>query len=312
MLRIDFINVGDGDAILLRHTQNGTTSTILMDCGLPYVAFMQGSQRGACVDYLMREGVDQIDHLVVSHLHMDHFGGVMPVLHHIPVKQMLALYLPPREARWICPPVRESKPTVGLCDSLNIWNDTVTFAQSLGTVCKEATEGSYAAGGMQMRMYLPDAALCARQKAMFDMLYSGTIPDDDAVYAVSKERNASSLILRAEYAGRSVLLTGDSYASCWQGRGLPPCDILKLPHHGDGKSMTEALLRALAPAIAVISCQNDPTQKKDRPNMEVLSLLLQQVPMVLCTENRAFPFYPPATRPAVRIEIEADGSILCR
>lgn len=311
MLRIDCINVGDGDAILLRHTQNGATHTVLVDCGLPYVAFTQGSQRGACIDYLMREGVEQIDRLVVSHLHLDHFGGVMAVLHHIPVKQMLALYLPPRETYWICPPVRKTKTTVGLCDALNIWNDTVTFAQSLGTVCEEATEGSFAAGGVQLQMYLPDAALCTRQKEMFDALYSGDFPDDDAIYVVSKERNASSLILRAEYAGRSVLLPGDSYASCWQDRGLPPCDILKLPHHGDGKSMTESLLRTLAPTIAMISCQNDPTQKKDRPNMETLALLLQQVPMVLCTENRAFPFYPAATRPAVRVEIRADGSIIC-
>ena len=312
MLRVDFINVGDGDAVLLRCEDGGRTRTILVDCGRPHVEFVQGSKRGSCLDWLMREGVDHIDLMVISHLHFDHFGGALAVLRHIPVANMIALYLPPEKTRWIALARREVKTIVGLCDSLNLWNDTVALAKSLGTECREAVAEHFSLGDVRLELTLPDPALRARQKALFDALYTGLDPPEEELRLVSSERNCSSLILVAEYAGRRILLPGDSYASYWQEAALPPCDILKLPHHGDGKSMNESLLRSLSPEYAVVSCQNDPTQKKDRPNAQVLALLLAQVPRVLCTENRPFPFYPAATHDALRFEIAADGGISCR
>ncbi|MDR0841777.1 MAG: MBL fold metallo-hydrolase [Christensenellaceae bacterium] len=311
MLKVDFINVGDGDAILLRCAGQGAATTVLVDCGRPYVEFTQGSLRGSCLDYLMREKIEKIDLLVLTHPHLDHIGGALSILHHIQVAQIVALYLPPEGAAWIHPPVREEKPLVGLCDLLNLWNDTVIFAKQRGSICREAQAGSISLGGLQLTFYLPDAELIARQKALFHALYRNEFPPNDVVFPISKERNCSSLLLRVVYAGKSILLTGDSYASYWQSWALPPCDILKVPHHGDGKSMTEPLIRSLHPEFAVISCQNDPTVKKDRPNVPVLELLLQNVPHVLCTENRELPGYPAATREAVRFLVEANGGIAC-
>jgi len=312
MLRVDFINVGDGDAVLFRCKTGGTERTILVDCGRPHVEFVQGSKRGSCLDWLMREGIGHIDLMVISHLHFDHFGGALAVLRHIPVAKMIALYLPPAEPNWIALPQREIKTIVGLCDSLNLWNDTVALAKSLGTECREAETAAFSLGDVTLEFTLPDPALRTRQKTLFDALYAGLELPDEEIRLISSERNCSSLILTVEYAGRRILLPGDSYASYWQDASLPPCDILKLPHHGDGKSMNESLLRSLSPEYAVISCQNDPTQKKDRPNAQVLALLLEQVPRVLCTENRPFPFYPAATYDALRFEIAADGGISCR
>lgn len=312
MLKVDFINVGDGDAVLLRCDDGGITRTILIDCGRPHVEFVQGSKRGSCLDWLMREGVDRIDLMVISHLHFDHFGGALAVLRHMPVAKILALYLPREGARWIALPEREVKTIVGMCDVLNLWNDTIVLAESQGTECREADAEDLLIGDVKLRFILPDNALRTRQKALFHTLYAGQEPHEDELRAVSAERNCSSLIVLAEYADRRILLPGDSYASYWQDAGLPHCDILKLPHHGDGKSINETLLRSLSPAFAVISCQNDPAQKKDRPNAEVLALLLEQVPRVLCTENRPFPFYPGTTQDAIRFTIERDGMISCQ
>lgn len=311
MLRVDFINVGDGDAILLREEKMGITHTVLVDCGRPHVEFVAGSKRSSCLDYLMREGIEKIDLMVVTHLHFDHMGGALAVLRHFPVAELVALYLPPKDARWICRSPRENKTVVGMCDSLNMWNDTVCVANGLGTKCREAVEAECEIGNIRLHMYLPDAALVARQKAVFHALYRAENFTDEALVDISKERNPSSLILRAEYAGRSLLLTGDSYAVCWQDKGIAPCDILKLPHHGDGKSMTEPLLRSLSPTYAVVSCQNNPESKKDRPNAQVLEMLLRLVPYVLCTENKPFPNYPARTHSAIRFLIEEDGSVYC-
>lgn len=311
MLRIDFINVGDGDAILLREEEKGEVlRTVLVDCGRPHVEFVAGSKRGSCLDYLMREGVAKIDLMVLTHLHFDHMGGALAVLHHIPVAELISLYLPPEGSSWICRSPREVKTVVGMCDALNMWNDVVSFARSLGTKCREAEAESFSIGNIRLQVCLPDAALRARQKTAFHALYNGESIPDETLEAISKDRNPSSLILLAEYAGRSILMTGDSYATCWQDSGFGPCDILKLPHHGDGKSMTEALLLSLAPTYAVISCQNNPESKKDRPNAQVLEILLRHVPYVLCTENKPFQNYPAQTHSAIRFTIEENGSVI--
>jgi competence protein ComEC len=309
MLIVDFINVGDGDAILLRCTEGCDTYTTLVDCGRPYVEFAEGSERRSCITYLMDEGVEKIDLLVLSHLHLDHIGGLLSVLHNIPVGRLLALRLPPADARWIHSLRREVKTTVGMCDILNLWNNTISFAKRLGVECREIQAESMTFGGLRLSFRLPDPELNERQNVLFQALYRGESPAEAELFSVSKERNCSSILLRAEYAGRSVLLTGDAYASCLQDTGLAPCDILKVPHHGDGKSMTESLICALRPAFAVISCQNDPAGKKDRPNAQVLTLLQRHVPHVLCTENKELPSYPAATHSAVRFVIAEDGII---
>ena len=67
-------------------------------------------------------------------------------------------------------------------------------------------------GSMKLRTFLTDRELYARQRSAFDALYRGETLPCDELCAISKERNCSSLILRVEYAGMSILLTGYAYA----------------------------------------------------------------------------------------------------
>ena len=309
MLKLDFLNVGDGDAILVRETDSGYT--LLVDTGRPCVEFTKGSRRLSALNHLMLERVDHIDRLVLTHLHIDHIGGTLEVLRHIPVKRLTAAYLPPEDARWIDQPDSELKTIVGMRDVLNLFNDVVTDAQSRGTKIEIASRApEQPAPGLMAQFTIADAALMERQKALFDLLYHGGTADEDTLYAVSKERNNSSMLLRLSYAGRSVLLTGDVYAKYLEDAPEPPCDILKVPHHGDEKSMTELLLRRLKPEYAVVSCENTVPPTKERPAPFVLDMLSALVPYVLCTENSEFPGRPAATNRAVRLEIHPDGSIL--
>lgn len=313
MLKIDFINVGDGDAALIRETRPGAEDYVmLMDCGRPHIEFAKGSLRRPALNYLMEAGIDHIDLMLLSHLHFDHIGGALAVLRHFPVKRLRALYLPPPDAGWITPPALVEKTVVGLCDALNMFRDIVAAAHTVGCLCEEANVGCETlTEKLALRLFLPDAALCARQRRVFDALYLGETPPEAEIYTVSKERNCSSLIARLGYAGRAALLTGDAYAAYWEGNGLPPCDILKLPHHGDALSLTPGLLGSLAPKYAIVSCQNDANAKKERPAAFVMEMLQKSVPRILCTENRELPAFPAATRRAVRFTIDEAGVIAC-
>ncbi|HWQ59006.1 MAG TPA: MBL fold metallo-hydrolase [Clostridia bacterium] len=313
MLKLDFINVGDGDAVLIRETKYGEPDyVILVDCGRPHIEFVKGSKRRPALNYLMGEGIDHIDLLVLTHLHFDHIGGALALMHHIPVKRLLVLYLPPEGAKWVLTPESEEKSVVGLCDALNMFRDIVDFAREKGCSIERAQNiAETLRDGLKLAVYRPDDALAERQRQVFDALYLGMRPFHDDIYAVSKERNCSSLIVRLSYAGRSILLTGDSYAEYWEHGGQERCDILKLPHHGDGKSMTEQLIRRLSPEYAVISCQNDISPKKERPSAEIVAMVQRYVPNLLCTENRELPTLPAAAREAVRITINENGAIAC-
>lgn len=308
MLKLSFLNVGDGDAILIR--EDTVDFVMLVDCGRPHVEFSNGSKRMPAINHLMKEHVDHIDLLVFTHLHFDHFGGALAVLRHIPVKKLLAAYLPPDDAGWIMPPPSNEKTVVGLCDALNLFNDIISAAKEDGTVCQLAEGGEkQLCCGLSAKVVLPDADVLARQKVVFDALYQNKNLDTDAVYAISKERNASSLRLRLRYANRSVLLTGDAYAVDWENASEPRCDILKIPHHGDEKSMTQMLLNKLQPTYAVISCENTVPSTKNRPAEHILDMLLQQTPCVVCTENHSFPQYSESSRSAVRFQLDQDGTI---
>jgi competence protein ComEC len=75
-LRVHFIDVGQGDAILIQTPEQN----ILVD----------GGERGsAVVDYLKGLDINELDLVIGTHAHSDHIGGLIDVLSNIPVKEVI-------------------------------------------------------------------------------------------------------------------------------------------------------------------------------------------------------------------------------
>ncbi len=314
MLEVFFCNVGDGDATLLvEHRTDAPDYVVLVDAGRPYLEPAEGSLRKEALYFLKAHGIEAIDLMILTHLHIDHIGGAMRVLCSLPVKRLAVLTLPPEDAEWVAPSFVSTEKTInGLCCMLNILSDLVRTAKARGTAVELAkAETERLTDRLSMTTILPKADVILRQRAVFDALYHGKTAEHDLCYRVSKERNQSSLMHGFSYAGRRILLTGDRYGFDWENEPVLPCDILRLPHHGDPKSMTPALIKRLHPGFAVISCQNSAKAKKDRPNAEVLAFVQEAVPIVLCTENREMPTLPAATYNGIRFAIEPDGRVAC-
>lgn len=72
VLRVTFLDVGQGDAVLLQAPEG---QTALVDAG-----------RGDVVPLLREMGVEQIDLLVATHPHADHIGGMAGVIQSMPVR----------------------------------------------------------------------------------------------------------------------------------------------------------------------------------------------------------------------------------
>jgi competence protein ComEC len=72
-LRVHFIDVGQGDGILLEGPDGAT-------------ALIDGGYDGdGALEYLRAHGIDRIDAMIVSHPHADHIGGLPAVLDAMPV-----------------------------------------------------------------------------------------------------------------------------------------------------------------------------------------------------------------------------------
>ena len=314
MLEVFFCNVGDGDAVLLReHRADGRDYAVLVDAGRPYVEAREGSLRKDALEYLVDRQVDHLDRMILTHPHIDHVGGAQRILRSIRVDRLEMLTVPPANARFVSRSFTSTrKQPNGLRQMLNLLRELSEAARERGTAVETILPGAQAlTDRLTMTVYYPRQEVVDRQKQVFDALYRGETVEESRCVQAARERNLASLLLRFAYGGRSVLITGDRYAADWENEDVPPCDILKLPHHGDKKSMTGALLQKLSPWCAVISCENDPNARKERPSEEIVSQLKGHVPLVLCTENRPMAALDESTTNGIRFDIQPDGAVAC-
>ena len=77
-LEIHFIDVGQGDAMLIRCDGHN----MLIDGGLP-------TQSSQIYSYLGKLDIDHLDFIIASHRHEDHVGGVSAALHCVTVVDAL-------------------------------------------------------------------------------------------------------------------------------------------------------------------------------------------------------------------------------
>ena len=88
MLLLDFINVGNGDSILIREEENGRRKfAMLVDCGHDNLLrddhpapLDPRSRRIYAGDFLKKQGIERLDLLLATHFHRDHIGGLGRVL----------------------------------------------------------------------------------------------------------------------------------------------------------------------------------------------------------------------------------------
>jgi hypothetical protein len=108
---------------------------------------------------------------------------------------------------------------------------------------------------------------------------------DDSVY------NLSSIVVLAEAGGRRMLLTGDGLAGdileglkgakLLKEGGTLHVDILKMPHHGSARNVTEEFLRAVTADHYVMSANG----KYDNPDLATLKLFSKVRGAARCTAH---------------------------
>ncbi len=225
-----FFDVGQGDAIFVRFP-NG--KNMLVDAG-------PGGYRNrfdkTLASYMRCIGASKIDHLVMSHPHSDHIGGMPKILENIRVAELDG-------------------------------NGRAFASLVYRHVLRMALERK-----VPLRILHGPAPWFKEAGVSVDALF----PPDPDLHPRDKNENEHSIVLVLRYPGGSLLLPGDierdaeNYLT--QSAADLRCDILKVPHHGGARSSGARFLDRVKARWAIISAGKD--NKFGHPTQSVLQRLM--------------------------------------
>lgn len=309
-LRLRFLNVGDGDAALVEEHSRTGVFRMLVDTGRPDVGAAPGSLRRTAREHLRALGIGRIDMLVITHLHVDHFGGLAALLSHVSFADAYAGFIPPCPGRRVPPRPGRERTVEKLAGCLDQWAADTEALAAAGCRLHQAerTLAIEPADRLRVEVVCPSETAAAFQRAAWSGMLAGESVPDGMQHWSAKYRNPGSLRVRLTYAGRTAELAGDCYGAAWEDQARP-CDIFKVPHHGDGKALTAPLAERLRPAYAVISCGADYIPRKDRPSRRTAEMLERQKTEIFFTDSFSASWRRPEYRRSVDFIIQQDGSI---
>ncbi|MBI5244940.1 MAG: MBL fold metallo-hydrolase [Elusimicrobia bacterium] len=220
-LKVFFVNVFQGDAEYLE-LPNG--KNVLIDAG-PAPSPDSEYTTPIVSNFLTRHGVTKIDHLVMTHPHADHYGGMKWVFEELQVGNFYDTRVDNSDADWdnLVRELAKKEP---------------------GCVVHYPAEGDILdwASGVKIKVL---NSCPNRDKS------SNHDPDRGSFL------NNCSIVLKISYQDSSALFMGDSQMEVetrleqTYGKGLK-ADFLKVGHHGSAYSSTEAFLKKVKPKKAYI------------------------------------------------------------
>lgn len=186
------------------------------------------------IDYLTEQGVKKLFAVVATHPHADHIGGMADVVDAFPIENFY-----------------------------------------MGTETSNTTAYRNLLRALENRGIHP---LVPAEGDSLELNSGATLtflgPADDVP---ADNLNNRSIICRFRAGDRSVLLMGDAEDEAEQSllRHEPflSCEVLRVGHHGSGGSSSLRFLRAIRPAVAVISCASE--NDYGHPHPETLKRLSQ-------------------------------------
>jgi beta-lactamase superfamily II metal-dependent hydrolase len=294
LIRLEFFPAQQGDAIWIEYGRPDAIHRVLIDAGTPATAPLIRERIESLAPNDRR-----FDLLVITHVDTDHIGGVLKLLSDLPSHTQFDDVWFNGWPQIRLAPSSKLGPVDGEILSAAIekqqlpWNKC--FKGGAVMLSKSGTPPQRnLRGGMQLTVLSPsepqlvklraewktviqDAGLDPENKDRWKRLFASaarkgvtsSILGEPNVETLARSKfdedtapaNGSTIALLAEFGGKSVLLSGDAYASVLvdalarlrKARGVRKLrvDAFKLPHHGSSGNVNRELLAAL-PSIRYI------------------------------------------------------------
>ena len=287
VLKLSFVNVGYGEAIVARSGGH----VVVIDGGpnRPEVYEQPGTMRLA--EYLHREGIRQIDCIIITHIHEDHIAGLVPVVEEFEIGGIWCNVLPEGDVAGMLECLKPSISTLSQRLYFAAWKSFAAIrrlAAARGIPMREmpGDGSSFRFGEMALTLFgMRPGAVADCRARLEEMLRER---DPDRLLELFRQNdaacNATSLAIKLEGGGLRALLTGD-LVDGWDGlraRYDLTAEVLKVTHHGQRNGMSQAMLEGADPSVIVICADRDRTFNSAHP--EIIGRAEQYM-----TERKRFP-----------------------
>lgn len=208
---ITVLDVGQGDAIFIRFPGG---KTLLIDAGHATPDFDAGEQR--IVPFLRQAGVRKLDMVIISHPHLDHFGGLPAILKALPIRSVV---------------VTDST------DDNPLFQELLATLRDAGVVLRQVRRGDV------IDDFAPARLLVLSPSPIDDPLLRTA---NNASVAVQLRVGDTAFLFPgdAETAAEMAMLPFSE---------LLQSDVLKAGHHGSATSSTTPFVAAVAPRWSIVS-----------------------------------------------------------
>jgi beta-lactamase superfamily II metal-dependent hydrolase len=189
-------------------------------------------------------GLTRIDHMLVSHYHADHFGGVMELAELIPIKEFIDHPAPTAAAEARVP------------GTLALYNDYVALRSKAKHHAAKAGDRFVLKDGVDVDVVASGGTVIARPLsgggATNPACTSGGVPAQEVT------ENPQSTAIRLEYGAFRYLDAGDLtgaplYALTCPVNLVGRVDVYNIAHHGGADGSDPSLFVAVKPRVAIFS-----------------------------------------------------------
>lgn len=215
-VQLIFVDVGQGDCLLIK-TPEG--KNVLIDSG---GSSQYDVGKKVLLPFLLKNGVQEIDMAIITHLHTDHVGGLCSLSKELPVKK------------------------VGIYEGNSLISDKVE--ERIGV---SAERFVYLTKGQSVKI---------GKDLEIEVLYPNKKSSEEynLIMENEKDENATCLVMKIMFKGVSTIMTGDIDTNGEMNilaDNSDKClntDILKVAHHGSKYGSSQEFLEAVKPKIAVV------------------------------------------------------------
>lgn len=265
MLELQFLDVGQGDSTYIRFP-NGTT--MLIDCNIRDDGFFGWFDDMLAIDPDASDEKRVLDYLVITHPHEDHIRGIGKLKDRYTIRNIWEsghrLYVPKEKQ-----------------DKYTHYYDLLNLIQKV-----KKNNGEH----IQLKAY--NTITIEEEPDVNFTVLSPTFAYLEEAQPTKRDIHDQCAVLKLEYAGRSVMFTGDSSMEAWQDRIVPyysdengrdnllDSTILHASHHCSytffkpkGKKDDEPYttgLEKIKPEITIISVGKD--NNHDHPHEDAYKL----------------------------------------
>lgn len=264
---VDFLNVGFGEATVVRMVEAERSFCLVVDGG--DVDPLTNPRRCSLEQYMKEQAIERIDVLIITHFHRDHIGGLLAVIGKVTIGQIwLHMMLPAHILQSGLD--NDSTP---LLASLTLYKELLNKAKRLALPIKLVKEPhSFHEQGISFKLLMPNRDRLQMLEDELDKLDIERLDQQqERLNVIDRLLNETALALLIRSAGKSaVLLTSDVGLDFWQPymSEIGQVHVLQAPHHGDARHISKQWLGQLSPQIVIVSADDEGTYQLPQQQFE--------------------------------------------